>query len=59
MKNVGLIMLVIFIVVMCIWGLSLWGAFGLAAHEGVVAFVAVLILGIAMFVTGTNPPNPS
>lgn len=47
-----IILLVIFVVVLLLWGLSLHGAVN--ANSNYFAFIAVLILGIVVFLVGSG-----
>lgn len=47
------VVLMIFIIVMVIWGLILWGAVT-AGNVNKLAFLAVLLLGIIVFLFGSG-----
>lgn len=49
-----IVLLVCFVVIMLVWGLGLGGAIDLKANQGWLAFLAVLILGIVIFLLGTG-----
>lgn len=55
----GIVLLVLFVMDMFLWMLSLLGAGIVAVASPWLAFFPCLFLGLAVFVFGSRPVNPS